>query len=208
MAQRFMTVFIKNFTKNNPLSLPTSTVSCLNSVIFHTLLTGRRSFLDGTQCNIFCIIDAAAVDACIKICWGDKKTGRKQEDGFIGAADGLQNTSGGIPALGCLFLLQYTGSSGQMGLKDGVQLVAEGGGHFFQVNLELQQQQQTADTLSATTMALTIHSKQEVHKLLYNSHHAVFLDFLQCALKIMKKYNFYGCCMQFALKMLKIYNSV
>ena len=161
MAQRFMTVFIKNFTKNNPLSLPTSTVSCLNSVIFHTLLTGRRSFLDGTQCNIFCIIDAAAVDACIKICWGDKKTGRKQEDGFIGAADGLQNTSGGIPALGCLFLLQYTGSSGQMGLKDGVQLVAEGGGHFFQVNLELQQQQQTADTLSATTMALTIHSKQE-----------------------------------------------
>ena len=74
MARRFMTVFIKNFTKNNPLSLPTSTVSCLNSVIFHTLLTGRRSFLDGTQCNIFCIIDAA-VYACIKICWGDKKNG-------------------------------------------------------------------------------------------------------------------------------------
>ena len=92
--------------------------------------------------------------ACIKICWGDKKTGRKQEDGFIGAADGLYNTS----ALGCFCLLQYTGSSGQMGLKDGVWLVAEGGGHFFQVNSELQQQQ-TADTLSATTMALTIHSK-------------------------------------------------
>ena len=180
MAQRFMT-FKKKTSQKITLSLPTSTVSCLNSVIFHTLLTGRRSFLDGTQCNIFCIIDAAAVDACIKICWGDKKTGRKQEDGFIGAADGLQNTS----ALGCFCLLQYTGSSGQMGLKDGVWLVAEGGGHFFQVNLELQQQQ-TADTLSATTMALTIHSKQEVHKLLYNSHHAVFLDFLQCALKIMK----------------------
>ena len=101
MAQRFMTLK-KNFTKNNPLSLPTSTVSCLNSVIFHTLLTGRRSFLDGTQCNIFCIIDAAVYYACIKICWGDKKTGRKQEDGFIGAADGLQNTSGGHTSSGLL----------------------------------------------------------------------------------------------------------
>ena len=87
-----------------------------------------------------------------------KKRGGNRRMALLGRPMGFRILRGGIPALGCFCLLQYTGSSGQMGLKDGVWLVAEGGGHFFQVNSELQQQQ-TADTLSATTMALTIHSK-------------------------------------------------